>query len=67
MVQAIINLGEAMGLTVTAEGVESEHQLRTLEKDHCHEVQGYYLSRPLDSAGLDALLQQASERSAPYR
>ncbi len=64
VVQAIINLGEAMGLTVTAEGVESEQQLSALEKDHCHEVQGFYLSRPLDSAGLAALLQQPSQSTA---
>lgn len=64
VVQAIINLGEAMGLTVTAEGVESEHQLKALEKDRCHEVQGYYLSKPLDSAGLTALLHQPSQNTA---
>ncbi|AVD91876.1 MULTISPECIES: bifunctional diguanylate cyclase/phosphodiesterase [Pseudomonas] len=64
VVQAIINLGEAMGLTVTAEGVESEHQLKSLEKDRCHEVQGYYLSKPLDSAGLTALLHQPSQNTA---
>ncbi|MCX2887059.1 EAL domain-containing protein [Pseudomonas sp. DCB_BI] len=64
VVQAIINLGEAMGLTVTAEGVESEQQLKALEKDRCHEVQGYYLSRPLDSAGVVALLQDPARSSA---
>ncbi|MNO43433.1 Phytochrome-like protein cph2 [compost metagenome] len=64
VVQAIINLGEAMGLTVTAEGVETEQQLRILEKDRCHEVQGYYLSRPLDQQGIEALLRQASVPSA---
>ncbi|AJQ50908.1 MULTISPECIES: EAL domain-containing protein [Pseudomonas] len=64
VVQAIISLGEAMGLTVTAEGVESEQQLSALEKDHCHEVQGFYLSRPLDSAGLAALLQHPSQSTA---
>ncbi|MQG91651.1 EAL domain-containing protein [Pseudomonas sp. MN1F] len=58
VVQAIISLGEAMGLTVTAEGVETEQQLRALQKDRCHEVQGYYLSRPLDKAGFEQLLQQ---------
>ncbi|MFT0516809.1 EAL domain-containing protein [Pseudomonas faucium] len=58
VVQAIINLGEAMGLTVTAEGVETEQQLRALEGDRCHEVQGYYLSRPLDKAGFEQLLEQ---------
>jgi diguanylate cyclase (GGDEF)-like protein/PAS domain S-box-containing protein len=57
VVQAIINLGQAMGLTVTAEGVETEQQLQTLARDNCHEVQGYYLSRPLDRAGFEQLLQ----------
>jgi len=66
VVQAIINLGEAMGLTVTAEGVESEQQLRTLEKDRCHEVQGYFLSRPLTKESLEALLRQAPEGSAHH-
>ncbi|MFF7065381.1 EAL domain-containing protein [Pseudomonas sp. NPDC008258] len=64
VVQAIINLGEAMGLTVTAEGVESEQQLKALENDRCHEVQGYYMSRPLDSAGLEALLRQKTQSTA---
>ena len=58
VVQAIINLGKAMGLTVTAEGVETEQQLAMLQKDRCHEVQGYYLSRPLDTAAMRALLQR---------
>ena len=57
VVQAIINLGKAMGLTVTAEGVETEQQLLALQNDRCHEVQGYYLSRPLDKAGFEQLLQ----------
>ncbi|WP_210668361.1 EAL domain-containing protein [Pseudomonas protegens] len=64
VVQAIINLGEAMGLTVTAEGVESEQQLKALEKDRCHEVQGFYMSRPLDSAGVAALLHQTFHSTA---
>ena len=64
VVQAIINLGDAMGLTVTAEGVESEQQLKALEKDRCHEVQGFYMSRPLDSAGVAALLHQTSHSTA---
>ncbi|HEN8801155.1 EAL domain-containing protein [Pseudomonas sp. CM25] len=64
VVQAIISLGEAMGLTVTAEGVESEQQLKALEKDRCHEVQGYYLSRPLDGPGVEALLHHTPQITA---
>ncbi|MDH1145918.1 EAL domain-containing protein [Pseudomonas mosselii] len=56
VVQAIINLGKAMGLTVTAEGVETEQQLQALDREQCHEVQGYYLSKPVDRAGFEALL-----------
>ncbi len=56
VVQAIINLGKAMGLTVTAEGVETEQQLRALGMEQCHEVQGFYLSRPLERADFEALL-----------
>ena len=58
VVQAIINLGNAMGMTVTAEGVETEQQLQTLASDACHEVQGFYLSRPMDKQALEILLEQ---------
>jgi len=47
LTQAIISLGHAMGLTVIAEGVESEVSLRALRKHGCDEVQGYHLTRPL--------------------
>ena len=57
VVQAIIGLGKAMGLTVTAEGVETEEQLDILGKDQCNEVQGYYMSRPIDRAAFASLLQ----------
>jgi EAL domain-containing protein (putative c-di-GMP-specific phosphodiesterase class I) len=56
VVQAIINLGKAMGLTVTAEGVETEQQLQALSNDHCHEVQGFFMSRPIDRQALTRLL-----------
>lgn len=57
VVQAIINLGKAMGLTVTAEGVETLEQLDFLISDQCHEVQGFYLSRPVDRHALLPLLK----------
>ncbi|WP_434604493.1 bifunctional diguanylate cyclase/phosphodiesterase [Pseudomonas sp. R1-7] len=57
VVQAIINLGKAMGLTVTAEGVETLAQLGSLGTDECHEVQGYFLSRPIDKQAFADLLE----------
>ncbi len=43
----IIDIGRKMGLTILAEGVETEEQLNYLKKHQCHKVQGYYYSRPL--------------------
>ena len=47
LTQAIINLGHAMGLTVIAEGVESEVLLSALRDQGCDEAQGYHMTRPL--------------------
>ncbi|PRB44598.1 bifunctional diguanylate cyclase/phosphodiesterase [Pseudomonas sp. MYb2] len=59
VVQAIIGLGKAMGLTVTAEGVETEEQLDILGVDQCNEVQGYFMSRPIDKIAFARLLQDS--------
>ena len=47
IVQAILGLGRALGLTVTAEGVETNEQLILLRMDRCDEVQGHLLARPM--------------------
>lgn len=44
---AIIQLGLALDLTVIAEGVEDEAQLRFLRGHGCHEMQGFLVSRPV--------------------
>jgi EAL domain-containing protein (putative c-di-GMP-specific phosphodiesterase class I) len=49
IVQAIIDLGRALGLTVTAEGVETEDQRATLADMGCQVGQGYLFGRPSDA------------------
>ena len=44
----IITMGHSLGLTVIAEGVENEDQLNFLRQQGCDEIQGHWLSRPLD-------------------
>jgi EAL domain-containing protein (putative c-di-GMP-specific phosphodiesterase class I) len=56
IVQAILGLGKALGLTVTAEGVETDEQLMMLTMDACEEVQGYLLARPLAAEKVSELL-----------
>lgn len=45
--KTIISMGLNLGLTLIAEGVETEAQLKFLEQQNCHECQGYLYSKPL--------------------
>ncbi|MBV9969382.1 MAG: EAL domain-containing protein, partial [Xanthobacteraceae bacterium] len=47
IVRAIIGLGRALSLPVTAEGVETAEQLAFLARESCDEVQGYLIGKPL--------------------
>jgi len=58
IVKAILAMGKALGLSVTAEGVETAGQLRILVEDECAEVQGFLLSRPIREHLLEAMIQQ---------
>lgn len=56
--RAIIALAHSLQLNITAEGVETQEQLNYLETHGCHEVQGYYFSRPVAADALANLLRQ---------
>lgn len=58
IVDAIMAMSESLGLTVVAEGVETEEQLQYLKQRHCQRAQGYFLSRPLDKAAFVDLVKQ---------
>ena len=47
IVSAIISLAHNLGLTVTAEGVETEQQAQFLIEKQCEQLQGFYFSRPV--------------------
>jgi diguanylate cyclase (GGDEF)-like protein/PAS domain S-box-containing protein len=47
IIRAIIGLGRALSLPVTAEGVETKEQLAFLANESCDEIQGYLIGRPL--------------------
>lgn len=54
--EMITQLGRKLGLQVLAEGVENAEAWQTLCDMGCHEAQGFYVSRPMESAELVAWL-----------
>lgn len=57
VIKAIVGLGHALSLTVTAEGIETQEHMALLKSVMCDEGQGYFLSRPLDTEGFNALVR----------
>ncbi|WP_339725158.1 EAL domain-containing protein [uncultured Paraglaciecola sp.] len=55
--RAVIKLGESLGLTVLAEGVDTEQILALLKLWHCEKYQGYLINQPLPSGKVKALLK----------
>ena len=62
LITSMVALGHALGLTVTAEGVETEEQLALLKLAGCDEFQGNLLSPPVAPS---AILPLLGPRSAP--
>ena len=56
IVRAIAGLGVSFGITTTAEGVETEEQMRRLNLEGCIEVQGYFFSKPIPAGDIANLL-----------
>jgi EAL domain-containing protein (putative c-di-GMP-specific phosphodiesterase class I) len=50
IVASIVGLARKLGMTTTAEGVETEEQLRLVREAGCETVQGYLLGRPMPFA-----------------
>lgn len=62
LLQSIIRLGKSFGLTVLAEGVESQSQLEFLTASGCDLIQGYYYSRPLNRSAMEQMFAATSNQ-----
>ena len=56
MIHSIINLARHLGLKVTAEGVETDAQLKLLRAYHCDLIQGFLCARPVQQADVPAVI-----------
>ena len=60
VVQAIAALGSGLGMTTTAEGVETDVQAALVEAGGCSHIQGYLISRPIPPAEVAELVRRYS-------
>ena len=69
IVQAIVAMSRALGVTTVAEGVETESQAGYLRSLHCDHLQGFFLGHPAPAGEIEALLgsKQLADRKAPER
>ncbi|HLZ01940.1 MAG TPA: EAL domain-containing protein [Bradyrhizobium sp.] len=68
IVRAVAAMANGMGMTATAEGVETNEQLHRITAEGCTEMQGYLFSRPLPAADIERLfLSRQKKDAAPGR
>jgi diguanylate cyclase (GGDEF)-like protein len=69
IIGAVVHLGRALGMTVVAEGIETEAQLAKIKAEGCAEGQGYLFSKPCPASSIGSLLvrlnQSAAQRMHP--
>src|ERR687892_615120 len=58
LVEAVIGLGEALGLRTVAEGIETAQQLDRLRGLRCEQGQGFLFAKPLGEEAIDTLLRK---------
>ena len=65
IVRAVTALARALGMTVTAEGVETAAQRERVRALRCDRAQGYYFAPPLPAAAVAELLPRADAPVLP--
>jgi EAL domain-containing protein (putative c-di-GMP-specific phosphodiesterase class I) len=67
IVRSTIELGHNLGLTVVAEGVETDHEDMELRRFGCDAAQGYFYARPMPAAALERWLSGARDKPVASR
>ena len=67
VIRVVADLGRRLGVTIVAEGVETQEQLDRIREEGCTEVQGYFFGRPVplgrDVASISKLKKRKYNKS----
>lgn len=61
IVKAVLGIAESLDMRVIAEGVETAEELALLKQLCCHEIQGYFISKPVPASEIPVLLSQYNQ------
>jgi len=64
IVRAVATLGASLGMSTTAEGVETKEQLDQVRAEGCTEMQGYYISPPRPAREIGHLIRTMTDKAA---
>ena len=64
LVRSILSLGESLGMTTLAEGVETAEQFDELASGGCHAAQGYLIGRPIGADAVRAFIDARAARGS---
>jgi predicted signal transduction protein with EAL and GGDEF domain len=62
IIRAVTRLGSSLGMTTTAEGVETREQLELLRAEGCTQAQGFLFSRPRPASEVPLMLREIRPR-----
>jgi EAL domain-containing protein (putative c-di-GMP-specific phosphodiesterase class I) len=64
IIRAVVALADSLGMSTTAEGVETEAEFHMINELGCRKIQGYLFGRPMPYAQARALANQGTVAQA---
>lgn len=59
IIRAVADLGTNLGMSITAEGIETAEQLEHVRSEGCSQAQGYHVGLPMDAEATSRLLEKS--------
>ncbi len=64
IIRAVVALADSLGMSTTAEGVETDEELAMIRRLGCRKIQGYLFGRPMNAPDARALFNRGSKSAA---
>ena len=64
IIRAVVALADSLGMSTTAEGVETDEELAMIRRLGCRKIQGYLFGRPMSAADARALFNRGARSAA---